>query len=467
MKIRFLKDTNIRISNADLKTPPLGNMNKGAAIEVENQPLKGAVLDGVSLWYRDAHGWYYWSGAAEVVEEKTTPELPGEAILEDAQDLIEANIGEEEEPVVEPPEKGSATGALPLKEVDAEVPIRDSTLKEEAPEEEQAESPAEDEIAPETMEEGPEAPVKEALFQALDFNGEQMNWGMRALQIVEYFWKERALHGEGVNVAILDTGIDLYHLDLRESVAAYRNFCGGGPEAIHDLDGNGTRCAGLIAARGREAVWGIAPRASLLVGKIMNNLFDISFARLLEGIDWALQWPVDIIYTGVEIKDNSLPPEQVEQLRMISDILLERGILLIAPVGNSQLVKPENRLPAALPGCLSVGAYNRQKQRFRTSLRSNTLDIMAPGEGLLATAPDGKVEREYNGSHAAAAFATGCMALAAQHIRENGIPVSIADLIYLIRETALAKAPGDKCQDVDYGCGFFNPIGLMERLGRD
>ena len=95
---------------------------------------------------------------------------------------------------------------------------------------------------------------------------EKLRWAEELLRLPEVWTQAR---GAGVRVAILDTGVDRDHPDLEGAIVATKDFTGQG---IRDVNGHGTHCAGIIGARANSIGFiGVAPEASLMIGKVLAD----------------------------------------------------------------------------------------------------------------------------------------------------------------------------------------------------
>lgn len=392
MKVRFLKETNIRLSARDLDLDPIGSIFSGVEFEVLPEPVFGAALDGNAVWYQDSRGWFFWSGGLEVVEEtrlleEQAPGLPGMDAMNQ--------------------------------------------------------------------------PITAAIHHLIS-SQEQSPWAADQLEIATHFW-ERGYQGKGIRIAILDSGVDTDHPDLKATIKDFRDFSVSNVQSDMDMDGNGTHCAGIIAGQGKSSVLGIAPQADLLVGKIMSHRNMIDFDSLLAGIKWAYQMDADIIFTTAAINERHLTPSQISALDQLLETFSGLGVLFVAAAGDSFSAELENNLPASSPLCLSVGAYNSEFQRFFTSAKSDYLDVLAPGEFLLTT---GIIDEHdyFSGTAAAASVVCGVLCLVKQMAKDQGLSLSSEQFIQLVKDTAREKPETLKCQDVEYGCGFFDAKGLIARL---
>jgi len=92
--------------------------------------------------------------------------------------------------------------------------------------------------------------------------------------------------GTGVNVAVIDTGIDVKHPDLAANIAGGYNCSSGGTRNYSDGNGHGTHVAGIIAALGNGGVVGVAPDAKLWAVRVLNDQGSGLFSDVICGIDF-------------------------------------------------------------------------------------------------------------------------------------------------------------------------------------
>ncbi|MCP5526224.1 MAG: tandem-95 repeat protein [Verrucomicrobiales bacterium] len=228
-----------------------------------------------------------------------------------------------------------------------------------------------------------------------------------------------------VRVAVIDTGIDYFHPDLEANVWINAGEIPGNGEDddgngyIDDLHGfdfvsndgdpmddqtHGTHVAGTIGALGnnRIGVAGLCWEASLMAIKAFNERGEASVADVVEAIEYA-------VANGARLINASWgQPEQ--SLALLDAIRLadEAGVLVISASGNSRTDEPH--YPAALEEVVSVGATNNKDERARFSNFGPTVDLAAPGEIVLSTAPNARYEY-LSGTSMAAPHVTGVAAL--------------------------------------------------------
>ena len=476
LMIKLKKRVRIRRSPSD-DDKAIGVLFKDNILAVEPLRITGEELKGNPIWYKDPRGWFFWGGAVEELAggdiQQEDPYPTGEEEPETGEYPPSVDDPEKESPGYEPTEEPELPEEDPYPTGEeepetGEYPPNVDDPEKESPGYEPDEVPEIPEVEPDTsygeQEDSSgydvETPVAEPVHD-YEYDPEKMNWGLDKFLLIEHFWNNCGLLGEGIKVALLDTGVDTNHPDLKDAIAGGRNFTGPDRDNYEDEDGHGTCCAGLIAATGERKVYGAAPKAKLYIGKIISKINEeINMDLVFQGIQWALNQHVDIILLGFDFKKSSVDKERQELLKdYIDHTTKKRGVLFIGPAGNSSDDKPEGRYISNLENCLSVGASNRSNRRLPNSIRSFTLDVLAPGEDLITTGKGGRVEH-FSGTHAAAAFMTGCMALVIDFFNLNNLPYGGKDLLRLTRKSADPKMAGNDQRDYKYGFGIISPIGL-------
>ncbi len=210
---------------------------------------------------------------------------------------------------------------------------------------------------------------------------------------------QRWSQGEGVKVAIVDTGVDLAHQDLQGRVALSRNFVDT-DSAAFVRDRHGTEVAGIIAAvaNNREGIVGIAPQAQLAVFKACwQQSPDTDAARcnsftLAEALSAAIE-------SGARIINLSLGGPADPLLGDLVKEAIGRGIVVIGAV------PPDGRtdgFPTGIPGVIAVDGSDRIDASPRV--------LHAPGSEIVTLTPGGHYDF-VSGSSFSTAHVTGTIAL--------------------------------------------------------
>lgn len=191
--------------------------------------------------------------------------------------------------------------------------------------------------------------------------------------------------GKGnVNVAILDTGLDLTHPDVKDNYA-------GGINTIEpdkppqDDNRHGTHVAGIIAGEDNAiGIVGVAPEAKLWIVKVLDGAGRGFDEDIIEGIDWVIaqkaarggNWIVSMSFGS----DTSSTPE-AEAFKK----LVDAGVLPVAAAGNRSFAQLD--FPGGYPGVYSVGAVDSKSVIADFSSGGPTLGIVAPGVDIVSSLP--------------------------------------------------------------------------------
>ncbi len=196
--------------------------------------------------------------------------------------------------------------------------------------------------------------------------------------------------GTGVDVAVLDTGIDTSHPDLTASVTATASFVPG--ESVEDGLGHGTHVASTIAGSGAASDGqerGVAPGARLHVGKVLDNQGGGQASWIISGMEWAVrdqQARIVNMSLGGDSTDGTDPMSVA-----VNQLSAETGALFVVAGGNAGPSKYTVGTPGAADAALTVGAVDSQdvlasfsSQGPRVGDRAVKPDLTAPGVGILA-----------------------------------------------------------------------------------
>ncbi|MFB7493435.1 S8 family serine peptidase [Streptomyces sp. NPDC056161] len=205
---------------------------------------------------------------------------------------------------------------------------------------------------------------------------------------------ERGCTGDGVKVAVLDTGIASGHPDLAGKIDAAKNFTG--TDDAEDHAGHGTHVASTITGSGAASdgrYRGVAPGVRLLNGKVLDDSGRGSDSSILAGMEWAVQQGAKVINMSLGGNDPSdgtdLMSTEVNELSAAS------GALFVVAAGNSG--RPETvTSPGAADAALTVASTTKQDTLSSFSSRGPRAgdfglkpEISAPGENITAARAPG------------------------------------------------------------------------------
>ncbi|APU12172.1 MULTISPECIES: S8 family serine peptidase [Actinoalloteichus] len=199
---------------------------------------------------------------------------------------------------------------------------------------------------------------------------------------------EAGFSGEGVRVAVLDTGYDPTHPDLVDNVAGAENLIEPGAE-VTDPVGHGTHVAATIAGSGAASdgrYRGVAPDAELLHGKVCE-LDGCPTDVIIAGMQWAVDQQASVINLSL----GSYPSDGTDPLsQAIDDLTASSGALFVVAAGNRG-GDSTVEAPGAADSALTVAASTKQDELAEFSSRGPRLidsavkpDIAAPGEDITA-----------------------------------------------------------------------------------
>ncbi len=198
-----------------------------------------------------------------------------------------------------------------------------------------------------------------------------------------------------VRVAVIDSGIDGNHPELRGRIAASKSFVAG--PATVDTQGHGTFVAGLIAARTNDGlgIAGLAPPAELLIAKVVGPERSIPVEAEAKAIRWAVANGARIINMSLGGPRDPRDPSRDTYSQLEADAVayaVSKGVLVVAAVGNSDQSPaqpwPYASWPSALPHVVGVSALSQSGGSPAFSNRDTQFnDIAAPGEDIFSTFP--------------------------------------------------------------------------------
>jgi subtilisin family serine protease len=234
--------------------------------------------------------------------------------------------------------------------------------------------------------------------------------------------------GRGVKVAVIDTGVDAAHPDLRGRIAKTQNFVEGG-EKTFARDAHGTGVAGVIAARADDGagIYGIAPNAELLALKACWYPTGNTGKALCSS--WTLAKAVDFaVVADAQVLNMSLSgPDDALLARLIARAH-EQGISVVAAAAESG---NDIGFPAKLDSVIAVVASDPQGNLPQPPWHKRAFVAAAPGVDIITTAPNEGYDF-LSGSSLAAAHVSGVVAL----IKEHNPTLSPAEIARLLEVTA-------------------------------
>jgi subtilisin family serine protease len=274
-------------------------------------------------------------------------------------------------------------------------------------------------------------------------------WGHGAIRLGHARDAPGFKNATNITIAVVDSGIDMDHPDLKHAIKEYKNFLKGSDK---DFVGHGTHVAGIIGATADNGL-GIS---GVCGGKILalkalprdGQEFDpAAYYRALRYVIGKAQ--VLNLSLGGE-KD----PAEIDILRDV----MAAGVVVIAAMGNEHDEGNPTEYPAAMAEVCAVGATDELDKRAGFSNTGRHIDLVAPGVGILSTTPtfnyDGDGEQEYDswdGTSMATPYVAGVAAL----ILAKTPGLTPAQVIRKLTSSA-DRVAGAKKGSTAYGAGRLN-----------
>lgn len=265
--------------------------------------------------------------------------------------------------------------------------------------------------------------------------------------------------GEGVTVAIIDTGVNGNVAELRGAVVGGTDVSGlgssDGQTPIGDDPDHGTLVASLLAGRGTgegNGVIGVAPEADLLTASVAfgqdTGAEKSNDDQIAEAVRWAVDSGADVINMSLTRNTRDWPESWDDAFMYAFD----NDVVVVAAAGNRGSGTSEVGAPATIPGVLTVAGVDREKNAsFDASSQGITIAVAAPSEDLVGVLPDGGYV-QWDGTSAAAPIVSGLVAL----VRSEYPELDAANVIERVIRTA--DPNGHDVPSPLYGWGLIDPV---------
>tara|TARA_B100002019_G_scaffold286606_1_gene297339 strand:+ start:48 stop:980 length:933 start_codon:yes stop_codon:yes gene_type:complete len=225
-------------------------------------------------------------------------------------------------------------------------------------------------------------------------------WAIKRFNVQDA-WKHS--RGENVTVAVIDTGCDLNHVDIKDNLLPGRNFVDNNHNP-QDVQGHGTHVAGTIAAIDNSyGMVGVAPATKIIPIKSLGDNGSGSMRDVANGVMWAVDHGAEIITMSL---GSPYPSRALQNaLRYARD----NKVIVFCAAGNDGNGIDIN-YPAKFLETIAIGSINHSLGVSDFSCCGDTLDFVSPGEDVISAAPGNKYAR-LTGTSMATPYAVGCAAL--------------------------------------------------------
>lgn len=254
-----------------------------------------------------------------------------------------------------------------------------------------------------------------------------------------------------VIVAVVDTGVDINHPDLKGRLLKGYNVIDPNKDPVDDV-GHGTHVAGIISAtvNNNEGIAGMMWGGKLLPVKALDNTGSGTTYSVAQGIIWAVDQGAKVI---------NLSLGNYADAQFLHDAIkyaYDRDVVVIAATGNDNTERPG--YPAAYPEVLSVSATDYNLNRASFSNYGDYIDVMAPGESIASTYPDNQYA-----ALSGTSMASPHVAALAGLIRSINPELKNTEVMEIIRNNVIDL--GDSGRDKYFGYGQVDVYSALEAAG--
>ncbi len=254
--------------------------------------------------------------------------------------------------------------------------------------------------------------------------------------------RARGVGGRGVTIAVIDTGVDATHPDIADALVHEECFCKGGtvggvtrrpccpngearasgPGSAASHDAHGPHVAGIALSRGRVAASGVAPEAALVAVKVLDERNRGFLSDWIAALDWIASERGAVRVVNMSLVSRALYAGACEEtcrgqsacavpllFAEVIDRLWSRGTLVVAASGNGNRINAMHA-PACVGRALAVGAVDGADRLADFTNRSDGIDLLAPGVGIISDGLAGGLT-ELSGTSMAAPHVAGAAAL--------------------------------------------------------
>ncbi|MCR5665355.1 MAG: S8 family serine peptidase [Eubacterium sp.] len=282
---------------------------------------------------------------------------------------------------------------------------------------------------------------------------------------------DASLTGEGVKIAVIDSGLTYSHDDIDyDNIATgydYDNDVELTSENLYDDDGHGTAVTSILQAisDNGKGISGLLSQATIVPLKVTpvykvtsesniekSKASSETVAQIIK--DAVDTYDVDVITTSMQIYDTDALEEAV-------DYAADNGVIIVGAAGNSSTSSSTGEddyvYPAAYDNVISVGAVDSDMVVRTNSQKNDTLDVVAPGEDIAVLYPSVAARTTISSGTSYSSPIVAAMAVAAKQVRSD---LTIDEFRNMLQETSTDA--GDTGYDTSYGYGIVNMQSFAE-----
>ncbi|MDE5415795.1 S8 family peptidase [Alkalihalobacterium chitinilyticum] len=263
----------------------------------------------------------------------------------------------------------------------------------------------------------------------------ERQWGLANVN-AQGAWELARVSPASARIAILDTGVNRNHPDLRGKVTHHANFSGS--PTVEDIHGHGTHIAGIAAGTTNNGI-GMAGMsynsADIMNIKVLGDTGSGTHSNVAQGIIYAANLGADVINLSLGAPDSN------ETLRSAVNYANNQGVLLVGAAGNNS--SNNAQYPAAFNQVLAVTATNQNNELSSFSNYGSWVEVAAPGQDILSTFPGESGDlmgyKVLSGTSQAAAIISGLAGL----MKATNPTLSNRDIRSIIQRASIQSVSGE------------------------
>lgn len=271
---------------------------------------------------------------------------------------------------------------------------------------------------------------------------------------IPYLWNKS--QGEGVVVAVIDTGCDFNHEDIKDNILQGMNFVNPGRDPM-DVAGHGTHVSSTIAASNNgTGMVGVAPKTKIIPVKALGDDGNGRLDHIVKAIEWSANRGVDFISMSLG------SPSPSRELEAAINYAASKGCIIFCAAGNSG-PDVDIMYPAKYNHTIAIGAVDEYLNRTSFTCSGDSLDFLAPGHNIFGCVP-GNNYAMMSGTSMSNPFFVGCASLLLSYLKQNDKkrPSSADEYIEIFKKHTLhLKDANYKGQKRYEGYGIIDPRGLL------
>lgn len=220
--------------------------------------------------------------------------------------------------------------------------------------------------------------IQEPIYGMSTRNPAVKGWEITKFKIPEYWNQSR---GEGVIVAVIDTGVDFNHEDIKNNIVSGKNFVESNSDPM-DVCGHGTHVSSTIAAEDNGyGIVGVANKAKIMPIKALDDSGNGKMQNIVSAIKFAADSNVDFITMSLG------SPKPSKAIEDAINYAVSKKCIIFCAAGNSG---PNHDImyPAKYNGTISIGAIDKNLSRTNFTCSGDSLDFLAPGHDIIGCVPN-------------------------------------------------------------------------------